>query len=275
MNKTNSRNLSLSKGQTYFDCPFKAFLRYHKWITERERPIYLKEGIITHKIIENYLNSKPLYENIDEDLSMLERASYDAYFEAFKRVWTSRKRTFLSAESSVLYPLEGYFKNWVIKADIVFEEDGKIYVGDVKTTSGYGAATASFYLNSPQTLINNLLLREVIPNVSGTKIFIISKNKKADPLCFEEEVLLTSTDLKKAEWIFKNLVKHCNNIEEGGTHYQNPLHCKPFRGSECPYVPICEFLNLNPIDIEDIPFLKEWYETERDPEDYLNIKRKE
>lgn len=275
MNKNNSNKLSLSKAQTYFDCPFKAYLRYHKWITEKEKPSFYVEGTITHKVIENFFNSRSLYEDI-EIPSMFEKAQYDSYFEAFKRVWDSKKRTFFSAESSVKYPLNlNFFKSWIVKADIVFEEDGKVYVGDIKTTSGYGAATASYYLNSPQTLINNLLLRELMPNIYGTKIFIISKNKKTDPLCFEEEVLLSSSDLKKARWIFENLVKHCDSIEEHKTYCQNPLHCKPFRGSECPYIPICEFLILNPIEVDNIPFLKEWYETERDPEDYLNIRREE
>lgn len=206
--------------------------------------------------------------------------------DAFQPVWEAKPRKLLSVEQTVKFPishLSDFFTHWCVKADMVFEDDEGRWIGDLKTTSAYGPSVAKYYHTAPQTKAYFWILQQLMPDLRGTKIFVVTKKAVR---CEVETVLLTDQDKHQAELFVTEAVKEITEHEarsrgliehiDGSTEEASDptrfprrmTRCLDYFGKECPYIPICiekiksqEYLN---------EVLSNWYKIES-PDEHLEL----
>ena len=291
--------LYLSKAGCVQQCPMRYYWQHHCHLTTKTRPEYFRFGSATHKAVEIGLNygfpsaEAVLCDRLDlaEQLGapvdrlhlndIMESNEKDRNLmlqmvEAFENAWKANGiKTLLSTEYSVQMPLtelgitSKYFTHWVAKADFVFEDMEGVWVGDLKTTSGYGPATAKYYHSSPQTKSYFHILKKRMPKLRGTKIFVVTKQKVR---CEVEPILMTDTDHFQAQLFIEESVRHIDQLEDDMAKGQFPSRfmtsCVNHFGSECPYIPLC----INPMKDNEYAhdLINNWYGFES-PDKHLEL----
>lgn len=179
--------------------------------------------------------------------------------------------TVLGTEKAISMNINDW--KWYIKADLTFIETMSAWIGEYKTTSGYGPATAAFYHNSPQTFVYQRVAKHHIPELIGTKFFILTKTK--EPRCEIESVYIVSDKTKIAEIMMDDTISFVEKIENDGAYERQGTQCKTLR-SECEYLPLCyvwdPILNTPEKGVSHL-YTKEVLQmyTHKDPDDHLGI----
>lgn len=274
--KPTSRLLFNSKTADFQSCPAFYFWHQHAHLEGPTRPSYFKFGSDFHVMAlkygllhgveagEHWLVTQP---DIAEPDKMLMLNMYDV----FMRVWLSKPRRVISVEESVLFPIDGFthFDTWVVKPDAVYEEeDGSKWCMDLKTTSGYGAATAKYYHQSLQTKTFFHVQHELDQTLAGTKIFVATKTK--DPRVEVEEIVLNSLDHHQAK---THMQEAATAIDRAVTDYTFPRNCQScvnFQGKECPYIPLCMDHRVGHGNAHQEDLLANWFKT-ADPDEHLEL----
>ena len=293
--------LYLGKVMCMQKCPMQYYWQHHLHLQPKTKPDYLTFGSVFHKaalelglvysfpIAEAVLNKridlaiqlgwKQDQKLIDlfADLSDSTRETMLLMLDAFsEKVAASNIKTILGVEKTVQYDishLSRFFKTWCIKCDFVFEDEEGLWVGDLKTTSGYGASTAKYYHSSPQTKTYFTIAQKKMPNLRGTKIFVVTKQKIR---CEVEPIYITERDVYEADLFIGEAVEALERLEthaarEKGMPFafaRHMTHCLNFLGQECPYIPLCIKQVTSKQYLEDL--LQNWYEVSS-PDDHLEL----
>lgn len=298
--------LYMSKIKCLHECERKYYYQHHLHLGTSQRPKYFADGSNVHRCVElGLIHGRHVPEAIlsknfqllktfgveltDKDLetfSSLSDADCDMFglmIDAFFDRWESLgiKRV-LSTEASVKFDLSGLswkFTHWVVKADFVFEDEEGTWVGDLKTTSGYGPAVAKFYHSAPQTktyfrILEEELLKQGI-QVLGTKIFVLTKTKV--PRCEIEEIRVTQQDKDQADLFIKEA---CDHLETKELMFSVGSHPEVFSrfmtgcinqfGHDCPYIPICINNIKSQAYLDDL--ISNWY-VDADPDEHLELEK--
>jgi hypothetical protein len=289
--------LFMSKVATFQQCPRKYFYRYHLWLDTQDRPTYFVFGSAFHKVVEIYLtkgrdqaelllvqdpemllttlvdaNEMHGYQDI---LSLLPKEKELALnmLDAFVAQWSASPKTLLGSEKSVMYNLQSrkstlnpFFNSWVSKADFVFSDDEGTWVGDLKTTSAYGASTAKYYHSSFQTKTYFHVLKSHMGNLRGTKIFVATKKAVR---CEVETILINDRDHHQAELFMQEAVSAISHCEERRVFPRSCTACVTAFGQECPYLPLCmEPKATSKAYVDDV--MANWF-SKRDPDEHLEL----
>lgn len=290
--------LYLGKVMCEQKCPMQYYWQHHLHLQPKSKPDYLSFGSNFHKvalelglvygfpIAEAVLGqridlAKQLGWKEDEktltmvnNLSSSDRELMLLMLDAFsEKVAQSSIRNILGVEKTVQYDISkmsSFFKTWCIKCDFVFEDYEGLWVGDLKTTSGYGASTAKYYHSSPQTKTYFYIAQKMMPNLRGTKIFVVTKQKVR---CEVEPIYITERDMWEAELFISESVEAMERLETKSKGFQigyarHMTHCLNFLGQECPYIPICIKQISSQQYLEDL--LANWYEFSS-PDDHLEL----
>jgi len=202
----------------------------------------------------------------------------DAFFDKFESLGVRRVNHTERAVKHNLADLSSRFTDWVVKADfeLEFELDGE-WVGDLKTTSGYGPAVAKYYHNAPQTKTYFKILQDEKPSLKGTKIFIVTKTKQ--PRCELETILVTESDKVQAQLFIEQACSKLDTLEArfqqiGSAAFTRSMtNCiDQLTGRECPYIPICINQIKSQAYLDEL--LNTWY-LNSDPDDHLELKEGE
>lgn len=276
----NSKVLSVSKCQAYFECPFKAYLKFHKWIVTAEVNESLKMGTEMHKAVETLLlygEEKALA--YTEQFEADTKKKYIEMLDAFRRTFKPNEKEIISVETPITYGIKSkHFKSFIVKADMIFKENGNLFFADLKTTSKYGMATSAHYLNSLQIIIYYYILNQIYPNNKGTKIYVVRAPLKTQPAtCFEETIIFNTNDIKRAEKILQSIIQQIDKIEKKKKYEKNYYHCKQFAGRECEYYNICYEMDAKKKNLDEVlnRFMEIGYIKIEDTEEYLGIGRRQ
>ena len=248
--RQSSSLLYMSKIGDLFDCPQKYYWVHHWWLTPKEVPIYLTFGALIHKAIYKTGEAQDLLAGVNEiALSPLkedEKILATFLLQRFQEKYGALKvKRIIEQEEVRKLPLESgfYFSNWCVKPDRVVElENGEFWVLEYKTTSGYGAGTASYYHNSVATLSYFYIMEKFFPQVKGTKLIVLTKrgaSKKEEERCIIEDIVLSDSDKKKAESFIKYAHMFAEHIEGGRFFYKFQTRCQTPFGGACEYLPLC------------------------------------
>lgn len=170
-------------------------------------------------------------------------------------------------EHTALIPIEGnkFFRHWSVKCDLVAEFGNQLWNGELKTTGGYGAATAAFYHNSMQTLHYFHYIKDTYPGVRGTKLFVCVRAKKS-PRVEVEDILVTKDQIRQAELFRKNALDFATLVETNEFYPRFMTKCHTVKEGECAYRPICF--------VENIEYRAKWIEelyTYANPDEHLGL----
>lgn len=285
--------LYLSKVATFQTCPRKYYWQHHLWLHPKEKPTYFTFGSNFHHacidlglihgwdVAEAALQDRfdicrdlgvGVEQKIIDELaqsSTSDRSLMLTMLDSFREKWEQQGVTsILSTEQAVKYPLTNYttdFTDWVVKADFIYEDSEGVWVGDIKTTSGYGPATAKYYHDSPQTKSYFWILQQLMPNLRGTKIFVVTKQKVR---CEVETILLSEADKYQAQMFVEEAVNAFTQAEAIQQFPRYMTACINSYGQECPYAPLC----INPIKseayLEDL--VENWYRISN-PDGHLEL----
>jgi hypothetical protein len=288
----------LSKAGAAQQCPMRYYWSNYCWLQAKERPVHFRFGSAIHKAVEIALNySFPVAEailsdRIDLALSLglpesvkyadiLESPKVDKelmlmMLEAFEFRWKAAGIiSLMSTEYSVQVPLADlgvtskYFTHWVVKADFIYKDMEGVWVGDLKSTSGYGPATAKYYHLSPQTKTYFHLLKRYMPALIGTKIWVVTKQKVR---CEIEKILINEDDHFQAQTFIEEAVRYNERIQDDFLEGKFPTRCMTScvnsYGQECPYIPICiHKLKSNEYALD---LINNWYKIES-PDKHLEL----
>lgn len=296
-----TRYMYMSKVSTFQSCPMRYYWQHHLWLQAKQRPSYFTFGSAFHKVIEIGLKhgfeaSELVLEmrqdvlgtlsiQIDEkdlelikELSETDRKLMLDMLDAFVVKWQSiGVQNILSTEASVKFNVgpgseynSRFFDNWVAKADFIFQDLEGHWVGDLKTTSGYGAATATYYHQSPQTKTYFYILQSKMPNLRGTKIFPVTKQKIR---CECETILITEQDKDQANLFITEAIQAIDeaeaNFQAGKMFHRCMTSCVNSFGQSCPYIPICLTTSMTEAYFNDL--VENWYSISS-PDEHLELK---
>lgn len=288
-----TRYMYMSKVSTFQQCPMRYYWQHHLWLQSKTRPSYFTFGSAFHKVVElGLVNGFEASEAVlcqrvdlldklgikleDKDIELIgsltepDKQLMLNMLDAFVVKWNDiGVLNVLSTESSVKFDVSNkslYFDNWVAKADFIFQDLDGHWVGDLKTTSGYGAATAAYYHQSPQTKTYFYILQSKMPNLKGTKIFPVTKQKVR---CECETILITQQDKDQAEMFIDEAVNAITQAEETQQFPRSMTACINSFGQSCPYIPICLNKTMTEEYLNDL--IDNWY-TISSPDEHLELK---
>jgi len=179
------------------------------------------------------------------------------------------ERRLIHSEQIVLFPLENtsFLKYWCVKADMEYEDSEGHWIGDLKTTSGYGAATARYYRSSFQTKTYYHVLKTLKPSIRGTKIYVVTKQKVR---CEVESVDLTKHDQYQAALFMRAALEEIERAEKERHFPREGTACENIFGGLCPYLPLCMDPRVynNPKYVEEL--VNDWF-AQRDPDEHLEL----
>lgn len=211
-----------------------------------------------------------IQEATDDDLKLMQKM-----LPTFEEAWKAQQvQKIITTEQSYLFPVpSSVFKHWVVKPDFIYIDQEGLWVGDLKTTQGYGAATAKFYHSAPQTKTYFYFMREYLEELTGlkllgTKIFISTKQKCRTEV---EEIRLTTTDMYQAELFVREALTAMSEAERElpyKSFQRNMTKCTSLIEGECPYIPICTQKITNEAYLQDV--LTNWYIQET-PDKHLEL----
>lgn len=260
----NSNLLYNGKISDYQSCPRRFYFKHHLNLLESGEPPHFFFGRTFHKCLEEALlkgdemHADRYLEGLD-NLSHADKALLLVMKDKFFEVWNTwyERAEIISMETPLEIDLEAYprdpalpqfYKAFIIKPDIIFKDDEGTWIGDWKTTSGYGAATARYYHEALQTKVYYYGAKIHYPDLKGTKIFVCTKKA---PRCEVETIYQSEQGLKEAEDYLKCINFELTSVNHHGTFPKHHTSCINHFGNECPYVPIClknqdftELLNL-------------------------------
>jgi hypothetical protein len=268
--------LFLSKINTLGECPRKYWWEYYEKLSLRRERGPMEFGADFHDLAKEL---KPRLGEVDEPIlralaktsEILNPEDREAQVELVKGLYEKLNELeleILDAEESYYMPMPGpVFTRWYIKPDSHLREKstGNLWVGEYKTTSGYGAATARFYHTSPQTVTYFFIEHERVPKVKGTYLFILNHSKKKQEV-FPEKVLLTKEDAERAKMFIKTMHQYAEKVEKDHVFPRIMTKCHPYRGSECEFLKIC-FLEEGDYKNELLQSLYEF----KDPKAHLGL----
>ena len=243
------RRMYLTKALTLHECFRKYYLAYHAMLQPKAEPKPFIIGRIFHEMARAYIEQDI---NAATKLCIVSEVSEDekdhlllmlgALVEKFTDGDDNLKvpLAIMGTEQTIGTPIGDW--TWYIKTDLTFLEEGKPWKGEYKTTSGYGAATAAFYHNSPQTLIYQYLLLKHMPNLIGSKYFIVTKAK--DPRCIVEPIFITKGKLRWAEYAIEATLALAEEVEDKRRYARQFSHCKTLQ-RECEYYPLCFYVKID------------------------------
>lgn len=288
-----SRLLYLGKVSAMQKCPMMYYWSHHLHLQQAQKPDYLSFGSGFHRaalelglvygfpVAEAVLSQRiDLAEALGWKKNMKVLEELGRFSEADRTLMLNMLDVFsakikecgikqiLGVEKTVLNDvrhLSKHFDDWCIKIDFLFEDGEGIWAGDLKTTSSYGASTAKYYHSSPQTKTYFYWAQQKMPNLRGTKIFVVTKKAVR---CEVETIHLTDRDKYEAELFVGEAIKQIDNIEETKQYSRCMTSCINFMGQECPFIPLC----IKPITSQQYldDLLHNWYKIE-DPDDHLEL----
>jgi ATP-dependent exoDNAse (exonuclease V) beta subunit len=187
---------SYSRWNTYSQCPLKAKLEYIDKITSPPSDA-MKNGLRVHKLAEDFVIGK--IQTLPKELS-----KHAEFFRAMRKLYAAGDPG-LMVEGELAFRKDwspcGWFDKdcWLrVKCDIVYEFDGDIHIGDVKTGS-YKTFQKGAYLTQLSLYSLALLLkypeRRVIPRL----MYVDHGFDFPDTF----EIVYTASDLPrlKKEWL--------------------------------------------------------------------------
>jgi hypothetical protein len=270
--------LFLSKAVTLGECPRKYWWEYHKQIELKEEKQAMNFGSNFHSYAKIYGDNTILHAlaKIAEESNEQTRNSQIELIKGLKSIIDDSELVITSTEQTYGIELPGpYFYKWYVKPDSHFlDKDNKIWLGEYKTTSGYGAATARFYHSSPQTLtyffIEKLRLAQLGKKIEGTLLFVLV-NAKKEQTALKEIILLTKDDEKIAKLFIESFHKYAEQVEHEKIYHRIMTKCHPYRGSACEFLLICHASEnlLNLTDYQD-RVIQELYQ-DKDPNEHLGL----
>ena len=259
-----SKNLFLSKIQTAYECPRKYFHSYHSCLGPKEKPDYFQTGTDFHECVEVLLTEGP-----EKAYEKAESVSNEMmfYLKVFAEKFYDLNPAVLGTERPVIMPINNnkFFDAWVVKSDSTLQlKNGALWNGEWKTAGGYGASTARYYYNSLQTLTYNYVIKKHMPDIRGTKLFVVTKTKT--PVCHVEDIMISQKDLDRAELFIEDAIEYLTEIEERAEYPRHQTSCTHARQQECMFLPICFEKNENYVN-EIIPNLYSIH----DPDAHLEL----
>lgn len=266
-----SKLLYLSKINTAFACPRRYWWIHHAHLIPVSKSDAMTWGADFHGLAEIAafhslgaaqadLLSKPWDEQRISDMSYMLGLLYEKFEE-------EKLEEFIQIETTGMIPIEDseYFSFWTVKSDHIGRYRGAIWNGELKTTSGYGAATAAFYHNSMQTLHYFHYVKNLYPTVRGTKLFVCVRAKK-EPRVVVEDILISKAQIKQAELFRLNALSYVEELEDKQVFPRFMTKCHTVKEGECQFKPICFAENEEYRD----RWIKELYE-ERSPDEHLGL----
>jgi len=272
----NSVNLYLSKISSLFECPKKFFWEYVEGLTPIAEPDYLTFGAAIHEAIafgghpfdlEAAVSRLAIAKGLTEDHKVLGTFLLRVFKEKYDLLPI---KEMLFQEIPLVHPLPGpFYKNWVVKPDrVVRYVNNEVWLLEYKTTSGYGAATASYYHNSMQTLSYFYATQKQIPEAVGTLLIVMTKkgvSKKEEERVIIEPIILSESDKRKAEHFMQYAHAYAELLWEKQIFFKFMTSChKPF-GGQCEFYPLC-FAGENKAYFEEV---KKMVFRKRNPDDHL------
>lgn len=128
---------------------------------------------------------------------------------------------------------------WLGEADMLIPlKDGQLWLGEVKTTSGYGPSTQRYFMDDPQVWSYLWALLKKEPSLKGFILFVLTKTK--DPKLHVEWVPLRKTKLLQVERYIYDTLKLYMFYKDANYWPQNRGACVKLWG-ECEYYILCEY----------------------------------
>lgn len=266
-----SNILYLSKINTLFACPMRYWWIHHAHLIPKTKSQAMVWGSDFHAsaetgetygwdIAQAEIQAKPWDEQKKEEVSLMLGLLQDKMEE-------EGIESYFSIEKTSLIPIEGsdFFSFWSIKADHVGMYKGELWNGELKTTSGYGNATALFYHNSMQTLHYFHYIKTVYPEVRGTKLFVVVRAKR-EPRVIVENILITKDQIAQAELFRKNALAFAERCERENFFPRFMTKCHTVKEGECPFKNICFVKNESYRD----KWISELFEI-KSPDEHLGL----
>ena len=244
LDKGTSNILYLSKINTIFSCPMRYWWIHHAHFIPKNKNSNMVWGSDFHSAAETgatqgwdiaqaEIQAKPWDEDKKEEMSYLLSLYQD-------KVEDEGLESYLHVENTALIPTKrtDIFKYWSVKADHLGLYKGQLWNGEIKTTSGYGAATAAFYHNSMQTLHYFHYTKTAHPEVRGTKLFVVVRAKR-EPRVVVENILITKDQMLQAELFRDNALSFAEKCEKENYFPRFMTKCHTIKEGECAFKPIC------------------------------------
>ena len=275
LSHANSVNLYLSKVSSLFECPKKFYWEYIEQLSPKEEPDYLTFGAAIHEAIacgghpfdlERAVASLALAK-LTDDLKILGTFLLRMFKEKYDQLPI---KEMLFQEIPLVYDLPGpFYKYWVVKPDrVVRFKNGEVWLLEYKTTSGYGASTASYYHNSMQTLSYFYATQKQVPDAVGTQLIVMTKkgaSKKDEERVIIEPIILSENDKRKALNFIQYAHAYAELIWDKQIFFKFMTSChKPF-GGQCEFYPLC-FAGDNKAYFNEV---KEMVFRRKDPDSHL------
>ena len=295
-NKLNNRGetkrltLFLSKALTAWTCPKKYDFLYNLWRVPKEESPALRRGRLVHKAIAEALKGFNKTKDSQQarllglgslysEISTLPDEEFTPILEHTRAVEDKVLGRHIVAIEKVI---SFFTPNWIWKGrvdHIEEDDDGGLWLGEVKTTSSYSSTLQRLYHKGVQPWTYVWLLTKMFPNtpIKGIRMYISSKkvkprfsldrNPSQDPNlgynCVVEEIPSYPQALQAAEKFIFDSVKFVMNLD---LNLQNRSMCQTFFG-ECPYVLLCA-PKVEPKSSYFEELLEQFF-IKRDPEDHL------
>lgn len=271
LDKGTSPILYMSKINTLFSCPMRYWWIHHAHFIPKSKNQNMLWGSDFHEkaavaavhgwgVAQAEILTENWEEGKKEEMSLMLGMLQDKMEE-------EGLDRFIDVEQTALIPISTspFFKDWTTKSDHIGIYKGSVWNGELKTTSGYGAATASYYHNSMQTLHYFHYVKSVHPEVRGTKLFVVVRAKK-EPRVAVEDIILTKDQMTQAELFRNHALAFADRVESEGFFPRFMTKCHTVKEGECAFKPICFVKNEEYRD----RWIPELYDV-RSPDEHLGL----
>ncbi len=237
--------LFYSASKDLWECPRRFYYSYVLGLQPKgPPPSYLTYGAEVHDGVNVLISLLPSPEKVEkflfykkEDLEEKD-LDYSLWLEHVKLTvdWLSENT------KNVQYGIPVYEELphciWTGEADLLFEIEGELWLGEIKTTSGYGSSIARLYMEEPQVWSYLYFLRKKYPELKG--FYLLALPKVKEPILHPERVLLQKWKLDQIEGYIDSTIKMYTFFHEEDFWPQNLNACFKYWG-ECPYFILCQY----------------------------------
>jgi len=272
--------LYLSKVNDLYKCPRLFKYKYIDFLAPKEEPSYLRVGRALHKVQqlllpkrkenEMYQTNHYLVPGVEEAIDSLPNEEEKTLVSSLASTLnTNFPNTYEVVGTEQLYsfsPLnlmrEEYV--WYSKVDILLKKDKELWIGETKTTSGYGPSLQTLFHRDLQTAVYALTyMKQTNEKPEGVVAFILTKTKI--PNLYVEEIPLSLERLTLAEKFVKEACSFLAFIMHNNFFVRNLTNCFSW-GKECIYTPLC--YSLSPKKEYEEEVKNSWY-IQKDPDEHL------
>lgn len=289
LNERRNMNFFLSKAISAFSCPKRYYWEYHFNLAPKVKSLPMWKGAIAHDTISRAIKLKKDRDSKEAIALAFAKArigmegmplEHQTLTQGFiLNLWeVLQDRNILETEKILTYPLHN-IKNtewplepiyWKAKLDLIEQDPTEgIWVGEIKTTSGYSPSTLlKVYHKSIQPWLYLFCASMLGFKARGVRMFIVTKPSKEHPFpVYVEDIPTTPQNFKSAETFIYEVVDYITLLETRKTFYRNRTACAGPFGDECPFILLCD-----PKVKEDSAYFNDLIKNlylVRDPEEHL------